>query len=267
MLLLNIKKNAYKLIFECCFVSTNAAAYSSSSISSLVVVVVVFVVVRRLLVDDERGQAFVEWVAHLPQRLIHCHWHRHRHRFDWLMWIQVLMCVLGIMMRLAESCRFESVGVEWRALDTGTYHSLRAPHANVFSQNTFNMFPPFALHNNQRHLVIIINRKQKTCNSNNQTLAKSINKNSYWLKLTLSQFHYVSVVGVVSNFGVGFVLWCVMSISPAGFGWCLLSFVFDVLHGLVGLSNQLIRIREKSERKWLLSIIIQYKKPKIHQWV
>jgi len=63
--------------------------------------------------------------------------------------------------------------VEWRALDTGTYHSLRAPHANVFSQNTFNMFPPFALHNNQRHLVIIINRKQ---NKNSQQQQQQPNK-------------------------------------------------------------------------------------------
>jgi len=46
-----------------------------------------------------------------------------------------------------------------RALGTGTYHSLRAPHANVFSQNTLNMVSPFALRNNQRHIVIITNVK------------------------------------------------------------------------------------------------------------
>jgi len=81
--------------------------------------------------------------------------------------------------------------VEWRALDTGTYHSLRAPHANVFSQNTFNMFPPFALHNNQRHLVIIINRKQKklktrNSNSNNQTKQKIKKKENIFKKIPIN---------------------------------------------------------------------------------
>lgn len=125
-LLLNIEKNAYKLIFECfpllllllyfflcffllyfflvdvVFFSTNAAACFSIFIFLLLLCFASMSVIGVAWWGSDReregeGEHFVEWVAYLPQRLIH--WHRgievSRHRLHWLMWSHQPSCVSG----------------------------------------------------------------------------------------------------------------------------------------------------------------------------
>lgn len=166
-----------------------------------------------------------------------------RHRLHWLMWIHQPELRVG-----PGSMRVSNVSNGYIALDTGTYHSLRAPHANVFSQNTFNMFPPFALHNNHRHLVIITKQKTKTnlqqrrqqqqpTNPPTKSITNSLTciSNIYYLPMYYNCCHCLVVVAAAALAVVGAIVfvmcvcWCVcicvcvflsVSISLAGFVWC-----------------------------------------------